>query len=118
MFGLGLKPIEVIGGILFILAILGCFFGMGWVSGSNHVQKKFDAYKSSQAVAVEADRSKRQTNADQLDEVGMKQLQDALVENEKLKDQMNDEIRKDAYNCQLPSSGVVQYRKHLRPTAH
>ena len=109
----GLKTAEIISGILFIFAVVGTIFGLGAYVGSSHVQKKFDAYKNGQALAVEADRSKRQTKADQLDEVGMKQLQDALVENEKLKDQMNDEIRKDAYNCQLPSSGVVQYRKHL-----
>ena len=114
MFGLGLKPIEVIGGILFILAILGCFFGMGWVSGSNHVQKKFDAYKSSQAVAVEADRSGRQDKADSIDEQASQQIQDLMIKNAKLQEELDAETVKPNYDCVIPDAGIKLHNDAIR----
>ena len=110
----GLKTWEIVGGILFIFAIVAVIFGVGYASGSNHVQKKFDSYKADQAQAVEADRSGKQDKSDSIDEDAAKQIQDLMIKNAQLQRDLDAETVKPDYDCIVPESGRMLLNNSIR----
>jgi len=110
------KAIEVIFVILFIFAVVGSIFGAGWYFRSVRAEKDMLAYQTSQQEAVDQDREEKQAKSDELDEIGMQKLQQLMVENNELKDKLDEEINKipAADNCVISPNLVRAYNNKVQ----
>ena len=103
---------KFIAATLAVLALLASVYHFGYGSGSSRVQALWEADKAKLAADAEKDREARQDAADKAEAEAAQRIQDLMVKNNKLAEQVNDEINSNSVyrDCHVPANGVRQYR--------
>lgn len=110
------NPWVILGLFVTLLAVLVTAYSMGNSHGRKSVKADWDAAVAEQAKAVEDERADKQGKSDALDEAGMKQIQDTLAENERLRDQLDNDIKaSDLSRYVTPDNIVRSYNAQVHP---